>query len=441
MRHIILNAFVMAPGHHAAAWRHPSAEPARTLDLDYHVEIARTAERGGFDSVFYADTLTAAGQGGRGALEPVTLLSALAASTDHIGLIGTVSTTYSEPYNVARMLASLDHLSRGRVGWNIVTSSADGVGANFGRAEAPHDTRYRRADEFLEVVTRLWDSWQDGARVLDPVTGTGVDPARLHEIDYVGAELTVRGPLNVPRSPQGHPVLVQAGASPAGRAFAARWAEVVFTAQQTLADAVAFRADLRERVAAAGRDPALVKVLPGLSAYIGSTEEEAHRLRAELDAIAVPDEGADVSVWPRLGGLDLSRFPMDGPVPLHLLPAEREVQGNRSRFGLLVRQVERENLTVRQFLRRMAGARGHLTVAGTPEQVAELMDEWTTHGAADGFTVMPPLFPDQLDAFVDEVVPLLRRRGLRPAGHSAGHPTETLRHRFGLPRPASRYAR
>jgi FMN-dependent oxidoreductase (nitrilotriacetate monooxygenase family) len=377
-----------------------------------------------------------AGQGGRGTLEPLTLLAALAASTERIGLIATASTTYTEPYNLARTFASLDHLSRGRVGWNIVTSSSADAAANFGADEVPHDRRYQRADEFLEVVTQLWDSWEDDARVLDKATGVALAADRVHTIGYVGQELRVRGPLNVPRPPQGQPVLVQAGSSPAGRTFAARWAEVVFTAAQTLPDAQGFYADIRARVAAIGREPDLVKVLPGISPFLGSTEVEARGFQDQLDEIAVPTDTVDTQVWPQLGGLDLSRYAMDAPVPLHLLPDAEQVQGNRSRFSLIVNLAQREHLTLRQLLRRLAGARGHLTVAGTPVQVADLMQQWHTHRAADGFNVMPPLFPDQFDAFVDEVVPILRQRGLfRPR-----YPGSTLREYYGLPRPANRHA-
>jgi FMN-dependent oxidoreductase (nitrilotriacetate monooxygenase family) len=437
-RGLILNAFLMVPGHHAAAWRHPASAPERTLDLDYYADIARTAERATIDSLFLADGLSAGRRSGaRGGLEPLTLLSALAAVTERIGLIATASTTFTDPYTLARAFASLDHISGGRAGWNIVTSADTEAAANFGRDPVAHDARYRRAHEYLEVATGLWDSWEDDARVLDKASGTAVDGDKVHELNHVGAEFQVRGPLNTPRPPQGYPLLVQAGSSEDGKEFAARWAEAIFTAQQTIEDAQAFYADVKRRVVEAGRDPATVKVLPGLSPFIGSTEAEATALQEQLDDLAVPDNGAATQVWRQLGTVDLSQFPLDEPVPLHLLPDETDVQGNRSRFALIVSLARRERLTVRQLLRRLAGARGHFTFAGTPEQVADLIETWFTHGAADGFNIMPPLYPSQFEIFLEHVVPILQRRGLFHTEYAG----RTLREHYGLPRPANQFAR
>jgi FMN-dependent oxidoreductase (nitrilotriacetate monooxygenase family) len=297
-----------------------------------------------------------------------------------------------------------------------------------------HADRYVRAHEFLDVVTAVWDSWEDDARVLDKANGVRYDGEKVHEINHLGREFRVRGPLSSPRSPQGWPVLVQAGSSDDGQGFAARWGEAIFTAQQTIEDAQAFYSGLKARVVAAGRDPSAVKVLPGLSAAIGSTETEARRVQAELDDIAVPPTGP----VPIRGsnGVDLSMFPLDEPLPIHLMPEESEVQGNRSRFALIVGIARRENLTVRQILRRLAGARGHYTMAGTPEQVADLIETWFKNGAADGFNIMPPLYPSQFEVFVDEVVPILQRRGLFHTEYEGS----TLREHYGLDRPVSRYA-
>ncbi|GAA1762200.1 LLM class flavin-dependent oxidoreductase [Luedemannella helvata] len=437
-RDLILNAFLMVPGHHAAAWRHPLSTPERTLDLDYYAGIARTAEAAKIDSLFLADGLSSGRRGGaRGGLEPLTLLSSLAAVTERIGLIATASTTFNDPYNLARAFASLDHLSGGRAGWNIVTSADTEAAANFSREAVAHEARYRRAHEFLEVATGLWDSWEDDARILDKAAGRPVDGDKVHELNHVGAHFQVRGPLNAPRPPQGHPLLVQAGSSEDGKDFAAHWAEAIFTAQQTIEDARAFYADVKARVAAAGRDPDAVKILPGLSPFIGSTEAEAHAVQSELDDLAVPTDGVPTQVWRQLGTVDLTQFPLDEPVPLHLLPDETDVQGNRSRFALIVSLARRERLTVRQLLRRLAGARGHFTFAGTPEQVADLIEDWFTHGAADGFNIMPPLYPSQFEIFLEHVVPILQRRGLFHTEYRG----RTLREHYGLDRPANRFAR
>jgi len=433
---IILNAFVSPVGHHFSAWRHPVSQPERTLDIDYFANIARTAERGKLQSLFLADALGGGGQGNgtAGGLEPLTLLSALAAVTEHVGLIATASTTFSDPFNLARAFASLDHISKGRAGWNIVTTANVDAAVNFSKDGVSHAGRYVRAHEFLEVVTSLWDSWEDGAQTFNKASGDRVDGGKIHAINHVGEEFRVKGPLNSPRSPQGWPVLVQAGSSDDGMAFAARHAEAIFTAQQTFEDAQVFYSGIKSRVAAAGRDPASVKVLPGLSAFIGSTEAEAHRIRDELDDIAVPPTGP----VPLRGsnGVDLSMFPLDEPLPLDQLPDESQWEGNRSRFALIVGIARRENLTVRQILRRLAGARGHYVMAGTPEQVADLIETWIREGAADGFNVMPPLYPSQFEVFVDEVVPILQRRGLFHLDYEGS----TLRENYGLLRPVSRFA-
>lgn len=373
--------------------------------------------------------------GWNGGVEPLTLLGALASVTQHIGLIGTATTTFTQPYNVARDFASLDHLSSGRAAWNIVTSSNLEAAYNFSMEPENHAERYLRATEFVEVVTALWDSWEDDALIYDQSANRQWDNSRIHAIDHAGAAYRVKGPLNSPRSPQGWPLLVQAGSSDDGRDFAARFAEAVFTVQQTIEDAQRFYGDVKARAASFGRAPSTVKILPGLCPFIGSTEAEAQRLQAELDDLAVPPEGPVNLAGMQFIGVDLSGFPLDEPLPVHLLPSETEFQGSQSRWGLLLALAKRERLTIRQLLRRVVGARGHFTFAGTPEQVADLIETWFTEQAADGFNVMPPLH-QYLEVFVDEVIPILQRRGIFPSSYQG----KTLRENYGVPRPQSRYA-
>ncbi|MEU6237683.1 LLM class flavin-dependent oxidoreductase [Kitasatospora sp. NPDC047058] len=428
-RQLHFNLFLMGVGHHEAAWRHPRTDPARAGDLAHYQGLARAAEAAAFDSVFLADGVEARTDGGWGLVghfEPLTLLSALATATERIGLIGTVSTGFTEPYNLARQFASLDHLSGGRAGWNIVTSAGDRAAQNFGRdANQEHAVRYQRADEYLRVATALWDSWEDDALPLDRESGRYADPAKVHEINHAGPHFRVRGPLNIPRSPQGHPLLVQAGSSDAGRAFAARWAEAVFTAQQTLADGQAFYAGLKRQAAAHGRD---VRVLPGVVPVLGSTEEEARRLDRELDGLISPERS--VGVLSSVLGVDLSGHPLDAPLPP--LPPIAEINGAKSRFALIRDLAERERLTLRQLIGRLGGGRGHQVVVGTPEHVADHIETWFTRGAADGFNIMPPVLPGGFTDFTEQVLPLLRKRGLFRERYTG----RTLREHYGLPRPA-----
>ncbi|GGU47802.1 LLM class flavin-dependent oxidoreductase [Streptomyces lavendofoliae] len=433
-RQLHLNAFLMNAGHHDAAWRHPSTSPERVTDPAYFQELARTAERGLLDSVFLADGLALWGDvryNALGGFEPLTLLAALATATRHIGLIATVSTTFNEPYPTARAFASLDHLSGGRAGWNIVTSGSADEARNFGRDEhLEHGLRYERAREFVDVAVKLWDSWDDDAIVLDRAAGVYADPDKVRPIDHRGTHFRVRGPLNVPRSPQGRPLLVQAGSSEDGKEFAARHAEAVFTAQQTLSGARAFAADLRARLARYGRAQDAVRILPGICPVIGSTEAEARALERELTELQVPEYG--LAQLSGMLGTDLTGLPLDGPLPD--LPDERDINGNRSRFALVADLGRREGLTLRELIARLGGGRGHRVVAGTPEQIADELQEWFTRGAADGFNIMPPHLPRGLDHFVDQVVPVLQARGLFRTEY-AGH---TLREHYGLARPAAR---
>lgn len=436
-RELHLNLFVYPGGHHEAAWRYDGSEPGRILDIRFYQDLARRAEAAAFDGIFFADGPALADNvryASRFRLEPFTWLSAIAAVTERIGLIATASTTYTEPYNLARLFASLDHLSGGRAGWNIVTTGAPQAAQNFGLDAHPvHAERYDRAREFLDVVTKLWDSWEDEALVADPESGLFADTERIHPIDHAGPRLKVRGPLNTPRTPQGRPVYVQAGSSEDGRAFAARHAEAVFTAHQTLGNGQDFYADLKKRVARAGRDPEKVLVLPGISPFIASTESAARALHDEFNELTQPEYS--LQLLHRILGVRLTADQLDGPVPRELIETGGE-RGNGSRFQVILDIIEREQPTVRGLLHRLAGARGHRVIAGTPEQVADQIQEWFEQGAADGFNVMPPWLPGGFELFADHVVPILRARGLFRTEYTG----TTLRDHYGLTRPDSQYA-
>ncbi|MFI0422257.1 LLM class flavin-dependent oxidoreductase [Spongiactinospora sp. 9N601] len=435
-RQLTLNLFIYPGGHHEAAWRHPSSDARRLLDITYYQELARQAEAAKLDAVFLADGPSLPENvryASRFRLEPITLLTGVATATERIGLIATASTTYLEPYNLARLFASLDHISRGRAGWNIVTTGASQAAANFGLETHPvHADRYARAREFLEAVTALWDSWEDDALVIDRESGIFADTSKIHRIDHAGALLRVAGPLNVPRSPQGRPVYVQAGSSKDGRAFAAAYAEAIFTAHQTLGDARDFYADIKARVKSEGRDPDQVRVLPGISPFIGSTEAEALELQEEFDELIQPEYS--LHQLDQLLGVDLRGYDLDGPFPADVLPTTGDRQES-SRFKLVADIVRREAPTIRQLLRRLAGARGHWVTAGAPEQIADRIEEWFTGSAADGFNIMPPYLPGGFDAFTGHVVPILRKRGLFRTEYEGS----TLREHYGLQRPPSRF--
>ncbi|MGD3110628.1 LLM class flavin-dependent oxidoreductase [Streptomyces sp. YGL11-2] len=436
-RRLHLNAFLMNAGHHDAAWRHPRTQPERVTDRRYFQYLAQTAERGKLDSIFFADGLALWGKvehNALGGFEPLTLLSALATVTERIGLIATVSTTFNEPFHTARKFASLDHISGGRAGWNIVTSGTVDEARNFGQDEhLEHGLRYDRAREFVEVATKLWDSWEDDAVLLDRVRGIYADVDKVQPIGHRGEHFAVQGPLNVQRSPQGYPLLVQAGSSEDGKEFAAQYAEAVFTAQQTLADGQSFYKDVKNRLARYGRSEDELKILPGICPVIGSTEAEARALEQELTDLQVPEYG--LAQLSGMLGTDLTGLPLDGPLPA--LPEERDINGNKSRFTLVAELARRDGLTLRELIARLGGGRGHRVFAGTPEQMADQLEEWFTQGAADGFNVMPPHLPGGLEDFVDHVVPLLQDRGLFRTEYTG----RTLREHYGLPRPAGRLSR
>ncbi|NKQ29323.1 LLM class flavin-dependent oxidoreductase [Streptomyces galbus] len=438
-RQLHLNAFLMNTGHHEASWRLPESDPSAHVDLAHYVRLAHTAERGTFDSLFLADgpqLWSSVAQRPAGALEPLTLLTALATATEHIGLIATASTSYNSPYNLARKFASLDIISGGRAGWNIVTTAGAEAARNFGLdAEPAHAERYARAAEFVDVALKLWDSWEDDTIVADKAAGVWGDDTKIHPPRHRGRYFSVEGALNVPRTPQGYPLLVQAGSSDDGKAFAARYAEAVFTAQQTIEDARAFYTDLKSRTVRAGRDPEHVKVLPGIVPVLGSTEAEARAQEELLEDHIVHRHGVDH--LERLLHLPAGSLDLDAELPADL-PPESEIEGAKSRYTLVVELARRERLTVRRLIGRLGGGRGHLTFAGTPEQVADAIETWFTQGAADGFNIMPPVLPSGLELFVDHVVPILRARGLLRTAYG---PRATLRERYGLPRPENQYVR
>jgi FMN-dependent oxidoreductase (nitrilotriacetate monooxygenase family) len=437
-RQLHLNLFIHSRGHHEASWRHPDASTLPLTDIRYYVDLAQRAEAALFDSIFLADQLALSddlSQAARTWLEPVTVLTAQAVATERIGLIGTCSTTYTEPFNLARQFGSLDHISNGRAGWNIVTSWLAAAAANYGgEGQLSHDERYARGEEYMEVVKALWDSWAEDAVIDDRAAG-GIyaNTRRIRPINHKGAHYQVAGPLNMPRTPQGRPVLVQAGSSDTGRRFAARHAEAVFTAHLEKATAQAFYTDLKALTAAEGRSAEQVLILPGLSPMIASTESEAQRLARELDALTDPEVGRK-----RLAGRfghDLSHLPLDRPLVPEDFPPPSAVESARSRAEVILGLVRREKPTLRQLLATFAGARGHFTFAGTPKQVADLIEDWFTDGAADGFNIMPPLLPSMLDVFGREVVPLLQQRGLFRTAYTG----KTLREHYGLPWPASAF--
>jgi len=435
-RQLHLNLFIHGRGHHEASWRHPDSSPLPLTDIRYYQDLAQRAEAALFDSIFLADQLALGGdvtQAPRTWLEPITVLAALAVATSRVGLIATASTTYTEPFNLARQFASIDHISNGRAAWNIVTSWLATAAENYGGAgQVAHADRYTRGDEFMAVVNELWDSWAADAVIDDRASGFYARGERIRPVNHRGDFYGVAGPLNMPRSPQGRPVLVQAGSSDTGRRFAARYADAVFTAHMAKATAQEFYADLKKLAADEGRAPAQVLILPGLSPMIGSTEAEAQRLTREVNELSDPVVGRK-RLSGRFGGHDFSHLPLDRPLVPEDFPDPSSVEAARSRTEVILNLVRRDKPTLRQLLGYLAGARGHYVMAGTPEQVADLMQDWFTDGAADGFNIMPPVLPAQLDVFNAEVIPLLQRRGLFRTAYAG----TTLREHYGLPWPAS----
>jgi FMN-dependent oxidoreductase (nitrilotriacetate monooxygenase family) len=427
-----LGAFLMAGGHHIAAWRRPDAFANAGVNIDHFIELTRMAEAAKFDMIFVEDAAAIrerdsnlASQAARSTMfEPLSLLAALAVNTSHIGLVATASTTYNEPYGLARAFASLDQLSGGRSGWNLVTSASELEAENFvSSGLRPHAQRYERAEEFAGAAVALWDGVDSDAYSMSD--GVYADPAKLHPVDHHGKHFTVTGILDSQRSPQGRPVMVQAGASDAGKNLAARTADVVFTAAQTIEEAQAYYADLKSRMPGFGRKPDDLKILPGVSPIVANSESEA---RAKYEALQdlIPDEVGVALLASYLSIKDLSQYPLDGPLPE--MPA---TDGIQSRQQLIIDQARRENLNIRQSARKFAGARGHWQLIGTPKQIADELEERFRAKAADGFNVMGAYFPGALRDFIDLVLPELRRRGLFRTEYEG----KTLRENLGLSIP------
>jgi alkanesulfonate monooxygenase len=435
-KNLHLGAFMRPVGIHTGWWRYPGAYPDANFNLQHLTRFIQTLERGRFDAFFMADHLAVLNMP-IGALrrsatvtsfEPFTLLSALAMVTKHIGLVATASTTFDEPYHIARRFASLDHISSGRAGWNIVTTSNPDAALNFGLTEhVDHDDRYHRAREFFDVVTGLWDSFADDAFLRDQQSGIFFDPDRLHTLNHKGEYLSVRGPLNIARPIQGWPVIVQAGASDAGRQLAAETAEVIFGSSGNIDSGRKFYADIKARMRAVGRDPNHLKILPAALVIVGETRAQAEEKLALLDSLVHP-ESAVPNLSMRLG-VDASGFELDAPLP-ELPPTN----ASRSARDQLVSLARRDNLTVRQ-LARLVGGYGGLQFVGTAADIADRMQEWLETEASDGFNVMFHTVPAGLDEFVDLVVPELTRRGIFRSAYAG----TTLRDHLGLPRPENRF--
>jgi alkanesulfonate monooxygenase len=431
-----LGAFMRPASIHTGAWRYPGAYPDANFNFAHLRRFAQSLERARFDAFFMADHLAVLNMPVDAlkrshtvtSFEPFTLLSALSTQTEHIGLVATASTTFDQPFHIARRFASLDHLSGGRAGWNIVTTANPDAALNFGLEEhMEHDERYRRAREFYDVVTGLWDSFAEDAFVRDVARGVYFEPKRMHVLDHKGDYLKVRGPLNIARPVQGWPVIVQAGASEAGRQLAAETAEVVFASGGTIEQGRKFYADVKGRMEKLGRDRDHLKILPGAFVVVGDTLAEAREKRARLDAL-VHYESAIASLSIALGH-DASRFDPDAALPE--IPATNASQTGRERVIDLAR---REQLTVRQLAQRLGGFAG-LAFVGTPQSIADAMEEWLETSASDGFNVMFPYLPGGLDDFVNKVVPELQRRGIFRREYEG----QTLRENLGLPRPGNRF--
>ncbi|WP_287909793.1 LLM class flavin-dependent oxidoreductase [Acinetobacter sp.] len=437
-RQMKLGAFLQSVGHHLAAWRHPDVNPEDATSLEHLKNLARIAEKGKFDAIFFADGLgwpqVPPHLLAKGApayyWEPLTVLSALAQVTNNIGLISTISTSYLPPFHLARLFASLDHVSNGRAGWNLVTSGTDFEAKNFNLdIQTGHQERYLRAREYVDVVKGLWDSLDDDAYLFDQDSGDFFDPEKIHYLNHKGKYFSVAGPLQSARPVQGYPVIVQAGSSEDGRHLAAETAEIVFTAQQLLEGAQAFYQDIKQRAQAFGRNPDSIKVMPGIMPIVGKTLSEAQEKFEQLQSLIDPTIGIGL-LSGFLGNIDLSKYSLDDPVPDFPV-----TEGWQSRQQLLIDLARQENLTIRQLYKRVAGARGHKIVVGTASQIADELEHWFNHSAADGFNILAPTFPQGLSEFVEQVIPELQARGLFREEYEGN----TLREHLGLARPRSRY--
>jgi len=428
---LVLNIGVLGVGMHPGAWRYGTATSA--IDGSFYTEIGRIAEQGKLHAVFLADTLTVDEENlsrpNLGAMDPALALTWLAASTRHVGLVGTASTSYNEPFNLARRFMSLDHLSKGRAGWNVVTTFAPTVAANFGDAPLPPgDARYDRAEEFVDVVRALWESWEPGALVADQASGIYADRDRVRPVSFRGAHLSVGGAATLPRSAQGWPVVFQSGSSDRGRSLAARTADAIFTVQNVRDQAKAFRDDIHARARGFGRAPDSVKVLPGLLPVLGSTEQEALRRKEALDDLAGPAELLKLAL--RVG-VDVGALRLDAPLPIDLILANKNFRGSQGFRAAAIELTRAEGLTVRELIYRNGG--GHPQVVGGPEQVADVIEDWYRAGAVDGFNIMPDVLPGGAGDFVDQVVPLLQKRGIFRTDFTG----DTLRENLQLETPPS----
>lgn len=440
-RQIKLGAFIPTTSQHAAGWRHPESRPQDHLSIDYAIELAQTAEKGLFDAYFLADGLSvrwgSAAEGNLGlgdkgvGFEPVTLFAAIAAVTRNIGFIATASTTYEDPYILARKFASLDHISKGRAAWNVVTTASSDTASNFGLTQHPDPkTRYERADEFIAVTQKLWDSWEDDAFIYNKESGQFFHADKIHEPQHSGKYFNVQGALNVSRPVQGYPVIVQAGQSEDGRELAGKYAEVIFTAQQSLEDAQEFYRDVKSRLLKYGRQPDDLKIMPGVSIFVAKTEEEAQQKYQLLNSLIHPEVGLSL-LSGLAGGINLKKFDLDAPFP-KLEDADINFS---SRQQMMIDIARKHNFSIRQLYEYIASARGHWTLVGTPEQVVDQLQNWFENEASDGFNVLPPSTPAGLNDFVEFIVPELQRRGLFRTEYEG----KTLRENLGLKRPENQY--
>ena len=434
-RKMRIGVFLSGSGGNMASWRHPNAVPDGAVNLGYYKGMTRTAEEAKLDFAFFGDGLYISEKSHPNFLvrfEPLTLLAALSMVTTHIGLAATLSTTYSDPYTVARQFSSIDHLSDGRAGWNIVTSPLEGSAANYSKPEHPqHDLRYRMAGEFVEITKGLWDSWEDDAFIRNKESGVFIDPSKMHRLDHKGEFYSVQGPLNISRSKQGSPVLIQAGSSEAGRGFAAKIADAIFTGQSTRSDAAGFYKDIKTRAEESGRDPRQVLILPGCSPVVGDTPEEAEAKYQEIANLVVIDDALNY-LGRYFNDIDFSPYDLDEPFP-DLGDFGRN--GWESTTDRIKQVAKEERLTLREMALRSTTPRNEFI--GTPTQVADSMQKWFENGAADGFMLVPSVLPQGFNDFVEHVLPILKERGLFRTEYEA----DTLRGNLGLPKPENRYAK
>lgn len=438
-QHMVLAAFFYNPqGDHRLSWRHPDAPGREILDLDFYKNLVGIAEEAKIDTIFIADHLgiwdtfeSGVAHYANARIEPLSLVAALSAVTKDIGFMVTASTSYNEPYNIARTFASLDHISKGRVAWNVVTSALDEEARNFGLdGNIQHAKRYQRADEFLDVVTKLWDSWEDEALLLDKESGYFADPAKIHYLHHAGDHFKVRGPLNVARPPQGHPLLVQAGSSEAGKELATAHADVHFAVFGNEDEGKRYRADINERLASKGRTPEEFLILAGVLPVVAASRDEAQERQAALEELMIDRVSVDIlSSW---SGMDLSAHSLDGPMPD--LPDSSKFDGWRTWLDL-VKSETKQGVTIRQLARKIANTGSVPMIAGTVADVADQLEAWFVSGAADGFNLMFPLLPDDWTNFARQVVPELQRRGVFPTEYAPG----TFRDRLALKRPKNRF--